>query len=76
MFMDELEKLYRIEELCRYMRVSRNTVRYFINTGALKAVRLSKQNIRFTRSDVEAFIESRKSESYRKTIRTRMAENE
>lgn len=53
------DKLYTTEEVAEQLKVTAKTVREWIGRGELEAIDLG-QGYRIRRSDLEAFLESRK----------------
>ncbi len=60
------EKLYTIEEVADYLKVTRQTVSRWINEGELKSIRLApgkRGHVRISESDLKAFLEARRADS-------------
>ena len=53
-------KFYTAEEIARLLRISTETVRRYVRTGKLKAVKLGGKFIRIDHKDFEDFIEKLK----------------
>jgi predicted DNA-binding transcriptional regulator AlpA len=56
------ERLLTREEVCDMLQVSKRQIRRMELSGALPRVKLSFQNIRYLKKDVEDFIKSRRVE--------------
>ena len=55
----ELEKLFKIQEVAEYFKVSRNAVYKWINEGKLKTVETPGGETRITESEIKRILEAR-----------------
>ena len=58
---DKHEKLLTREEVCDMLRISKSSLRRYELSGAIKAVRLGYNNIRYLHDDVVDYIMARRS---------------
>lgn len=59
---DTYEEVLTINDVCNALRISRGAVRNLIESGKLKAFRPGKRQWRVMKTELEAFISSRKIE--------------
>lgn len=55
------EKMWTVTEVAQQLRVSDRTVRHWVETGELPVFRVGKRGYRIADSDLQKFVESRKS---------------
>lgn len=54
-----MDKLLTIDELCDYMAVTRTWVQDKVQADELPCIRLSRRMLRFRRSDIDAYLNSK-----------------
>lgn len=60
------QQFYTTEELAQMLKIKQETVRRYVRTGKLRAVKLGGKFIRIDHKDFEAFIEKLKTKRLKK----------
>jgi excisionase family DNA binding protein len=62
--MSSIDNLLTVEECASILKLHRETIKWYIQCGRLKAVKIGYRTTRIRREDLEDFIKSRHGDNY------------